>query len=255
MTMLSSVRKKLRPVKKFGRKLLVKILELPYRFKRPDRGSAEWLTRTEIIYGGLVDDVARLKVSSLDQRSDEELAFGGMTGGDRMLHNGYAPVYAAYLVHFSKNKEHHLSLAEFGILKGTGLAIWCDLFPEARVIGLDIDPSHFKENLQFLTDLGAFELNKPEIHEYDQLKNGTSSLDNILKGQALDIVIDDGLHSVDSILMTWRSARPHLAEKFVYFIEDHAGLLDKCGEEFSSFDSRSYGEMTVITSGVPLPTE
>ena len=65
-----------------------------------------------------------------------------------------------------------LIIAEFGILKGTGLAIWCDLFPDARVIGLDIDLGHFEENRSTLERRGAFKQNKPELHEYDQLVPG-----------------------------------------------------------------------------------
>ena len=91
----------------------------------------------------------------------------GMTGGDRMLHHGYGPTYARYLRPFLGGRN--LTVAEFGILKGTGLAIWCDLFTDARVIGLDIDLGHFEENRSRLARRGAFKQNRPELHEYDQL--------------------------------------------------------------------------------------
>ena len=64
-----------------------------------------------------------------------------MRGGDRMLFNGYAKDYSRYLKSFDCDRR--LIVAEFGILRGNGLAIWCDLFPNARVLGFDIDTSHF----------------------------------------------------------------------------------------------------------------
>ena len=81
-------------------------------------------------------NVARRRVSPRDERTAEQLAFGGMTGGDRMLHHGYGPTYARYLRPFLGG--WNLTVAEFGILKGTGLAMWCDLFPDARVILRDV---------------------------------------------------------------------------------------------------------------------
>jgi hypothetical protein len=190
----------------------------------------------------------RQKVSPLDGRTQAQLKFGGMTGGDRMLHNGYGPVYARYLERFLDNRS--IRLAEFGILKGTGLAIWCDLFPDAQVFGLDIDPSHFEANRADLARRGAFKANLPEVHEYDQLVESNEKLSHILRGQSLDIVIDDGLHSVEAIVKTWRSVKPHLSSTFVYFIEDYSGLLDQCDSEFEGFDRRRYGPMTVVSANI-----
>jgi hypothetical protein len=252
MKIVERLRVALRPVRRIFNQARVKLIELPYRLKSPMQGSPEWLIKKEVFYGGLVTDVARQKVSPLDTRSKTELAFWGMSGGDRMLHQGYASIYTRYLTPFLNTGEG--TLAEFGILKGTGLAIWCDLFPYARILGLDIDPTHFESNRAALMRRGAFKRNQPEIYEYDQLLDGDQQLSIMLKGRTLDIVIDDGLHSVESILMTWRSVRPHLSPRFVYFIEDHACLLDTCGKEFNGFDARAFGLMTVISAGISLPS-
>jgi len=225
-------------------------MELPYLLRRPLIGSAEWLIRSEIAYGGYVTDVVRRRVSPLDGRSLEQLAFGGMTGGDRMLHHGYGPTYARYLKPLLASKG--LTIGEFGILKGTGLAIWCDLFPDARVIGFDIDLGHFEENRNALVGRGAFTCNQPELHEYDQLIDGKEHLRTILRGRTFDVVIDDGLHSRESIMTTWRSVAPHLSTQFVYFIEDFEGLLDVCSTEFAPFDCSAIGMMTVISRHVAV---
>jgi hypothetical protein len=58
-------------------------------------GTDAWLITTEIKYGGMVADVPRNKVSPKDPRTREQLKCGGMIGGDRMLHNGYAKKYGS----------------------------------------------------------------------------------------------------------------------------------------------------------------
>jgi hypothetical protein len=229
--------------------LMIRLFEMPYLFKAPVPGSPDWLTRTEIIYGGLVTDVPRRKVSPLDSRTKQQLMFGGMTGGDRMLHHGYAAIYATFLQPFLRCREP--AVAEFGVLKGTGLAIWCDLFPHGHVLGFDIDPTHYEANKEELLRRGAFSVNSPEVFEFDQLSGDEEMLARILKGRTLDIVIDDGLHSVDAIVTTWRSVRPHLSSAFVYFIEDFANLLEQCGDEFEGYERRSFGMMTVIRGAPP----
>jgi hypothetical protein len=247
MSAYAAIRKALRPIKRIANDARTRFVELPYLLRRPSRGTPDWLIRSEVAYGGLITGVARRKVSPLDPRSPADLAFGGMTGGDRMLHHGYAKIYAHYLGPFLD--AENLTLAEFGILTGTGLAIWCDLFPTARVLGLDIDPAYFNANRAALVRRGAFARNSPEVHEYDQLADGSDRL--VLAGKTLDIVIDDGLHSLEAIVRTWQSVRPYLSQRFVYFIEDYDGLLDQCRAEFSGFDCSSFGMMTVISAGVP----
>ncbi len=243
-----SLRKHLRPVKRIFNWLSIRLAELPYKFKKPERGSVGWLIKTEVKYGGFISDVPRRKVSPLDARTAEALNQGGMIGGDRMLHHKYAPTYAQFLKPFLN--QNKLRCAEFGILKGTGLAIWCDLFPDARVIGFDIDPAYFEANRENLRKLGAFSENSPEIYFYDQLVDGRDILAKVFDQETLDVVIDDGLHSLEAIIKTWRTVRPFLSQRFVYFVEDYPGLLEQSGTEFASFECKELGMMTVIYSGI-----
>lgn len=250
MSAIRAIRKTLRPVRRFAQAAHTRLLELPYLMRKPQVGSVDWLIRGEVAFGGYTTDVARRRVSPVDGRTKEQLAYGGMTGGDRMLHNGYGSTYARYLAPFLDDRD--LTVAEFGILKGTGLAIWCDLFPSARVIGFDIDLEHFEENRAALVKRGAFKTNVPELHEYDQLLHGSDQLGRVLTGKTFDIVIDDGLHSTQSIVTTWRSVRPHLSERFVYFIEDYEGLPDVCGAEFDGYNTHAVGMMTVVSRGISV---
>lgn len=208
-------------------------------------GTAPWLIGTEIKYGGLVTGVPRGRVSPQDPRSPAQLKVGGMIGGDRMLHHGYAAKYAQYLRPFIASRRR-LTLAEFGILKGTGLAR-TELFPSSRILGFDIDLDHFGNNLAQLKGRGAFAKSTPELHEYDQFVPNSEYLSSILAGDKIDICIDDGFHSHKSILTTLDSVLPSLAEQFVYFIEDNKQVWKAVSDRYPDFVVDSCGQLTVVT--------
>ncbi len=140
-----------------------------------------------------------------------------------------------------------MTLVECGILKGTGLAIWCDLFPEGRVIGLDIDLGHTKTNMENLVARGAFRSNRPELYEFDQFADNEDYLESILQGDSIDIFIDDGFHSVESILCTMKSAKKHLADQFVYVVEDNKDVHKHIRETYPEFSVESHGELTIVS--------
>lgn len=202
------------------------------------------LISLEIKYGGLITNIPRNKVSPLDPRPKDEIKTGGMTGGDRMLNHGYAQKYAENLLLFSKRKK--ITIMEIGILKGTGLAIWCDLFKNSKIIGLDIDISHFKRNFKHLKKIGAFTKNTPQIFEFDQLKNNQKYLQKILGKRKIDVCIDDGLHSNKSNLNTFKNIKPYLSNDFVYFIEDNKQSYKKIKKKYPNLEINNFGELTVI---------
>lgn len=208
-------------------------------------GSKEWLIGAELKYGGLQVKVPRNKVSPSDPRSEEQINRGGMTGGDRMLHHGYAAKYSEHLQRFVK-QERALNVAEFGILRGNGLAVWCDLFVGGRVLGFDIDLGHTKGNMENLKALGAFRENQPELHEYDQFEDNIEYLGGILKDDKIDICIDDGFHSNESILKTMESVLPYLAEDAVYFIEDNKHVHEEIAKLYPHLSIDHFDELTVL---------
>lgn len=207
---------------------------------------ARLLQEKEKQYGGIITDVPRIKVSPHDPRTDEQLKTGGMIGGDRMSHHGYAESYARHLSHFLSS-EKRLTIIEVGILTGVGLAVWCDLFPDARVIGLDIDLGHVEKNMENLKALGAFSYNKPELFEFDQfVVENQGNLKRILGEDKADVVIDDGFHSEESIMTTLRNLRPFLSNDSVYFVEDNDSVLGGIKTELPDALVEGSGELTVI---------
>jgi hypothetical protein len=199
-------------------------------------GSWQWLGLTEKRYGGF-------KVGA---------ASGKNRGGDRMspFFHGYGAAYEEFLKQLLARREDRLTIMEVGILNGSGLAIWCDLFPNSRIIGLDIDLSNFKSNRPLLEAAGAFSVNEPEVHGFDQLdpEKAARIVSEVLGGEKLDMAIDDGLHTMESIKVTLHALLPHLARPFVYFIEDNFDTFDVLAGTYPQFRWAQRGEMVVVRS-------
>ncbi|WP_016957097.1 class I SAM-dependent methyltransferase [Catenovulum agarivorans] len=216
-----------------------------HQLPNAELGGKAWLIGSELKYGGIQTGVPRIKVSPHDKRSKVQLQKGGMIGGDRMLHHGYASMYAKYLKNYLG--RDNLLLVEIGILKGNGLAMWCDLFKSARIMGFDIDLSHTLNNMDNLKALGAFKSKQPELNEFDQYADNQAYLASLLDGQKINICIDDGCHTDEAILQTLHSVLPHLADDAVYIIEDNRYAHIKIAEQFPMFEIAHKGQLTVLT--------
>jgi hypothetical protein len=186
--------------------------------KSPKKGSKLWLIYKENYYGGFVANIRRNVTSDQDERNLENSSHR-YTGGDRMFHHNYAKYYSNKLKNFLNKK---ICLCEVGILRGSGLAVWSDLFPDSRIIGLDIDLTHFYNNLSYLKYKNAFSLKDPELYIFDQFKSNNKKIKSFLNGDKINVVIDDGHHSDESILQTFKSFLPFLDSNFVYFIESRS---------------------------------
>ena len=198
-----------------------------------------FLIEKEKHYGGLVQGV-KCDCSA----SHPNGRIRNCQGGDRMSgrYHNYAPIYAKYLQPYLNNDN--IVLAEVGILKGSGCAIWSELFKNGRIIGLDYDLSNIKNNMKFLKSKGAFSNNNLELHNFDSYK---PKIKKILNGDTIDIFIDDGPHTDKAILPTLEEIVPHLSKKFVCFIEDNANVHHKIRKNHSKFKVINDGQMTIIT--------
>ena len=205
-------------------------------------GTPKWLIESEIKYGGKIIGVPTQN-SPLDPVGSKTLA----SGGDRMLHHGYAVHYAKFLDSYVQNRDQRIVICEVGVLEGTGLAIWCDLFPNARCIGLDIDLSNIQRNMDKLRSRGAFSKNSPELLEFDQLVYCADYVKENLNGDRIDVFADDGNHSEKAIMTTLKSVAPYLNEQFVYFVEDNWDIHKIIKEEYPQWVVRSDCGFTVIT--------
>ena len=138
----------------------------------------------------------------------------GNAGGDKMGpdRNGYADVYAEVLSGLSPS-----TVVELGVFQGVSLAMWCDLFPDAHVVGLDLDFGRFDEHLPFLTNQGAFSLSNPSLVKFDAYSDRPPTVDMI------DLFVDDGPHTETAIRNAISLFGPLMSPDGVYVVEDFDG--------------------------------
>lgn len=150
------------------------------------------------------------------------------TGGDRCCVNNYDKIYNRYL---PKNPK---VVVEIGAFTGTGLRVFSDYYPNARIIGLDICP-------EIVKDPG-----RAEVHYFDQ--RDPKGLDKILNGDKIDVVIDDGLHRAFSMVNTYNYFREYLNDDAVYFIEDVSPQSNEMSDYIYDCEQfRPYGRIAVVT--------
>ena len=130
--------------------------------------------------------------------------FNSCQGGDFYLW-GYDKIYSKYLKNIKNEK---VKICEIGILEGHKLLIMSNYFTNCELYGYDIDISYFKYfNETF----------KKKIKNIQKI-NSTNSNEtkNIL--ETFDIIIDDGDHRPNSILLTFNNFYSKLNDNGIYII-------------------------------------
>ena len=127
----------------------------------------------------------------------------------------YFPIYEK---HFAPIRNKPIKILEIGILNGGSLEMWRYYFPEATIVGIDINPlckEHEQERINV------------RIGDQTDEKFLQSLIDEF---GTFDLIIDDGSHHVAHVNKTFQFLFPKLADDGIYFIEDtHAAYWDSHG--------------------------
>lgn len=130
---------------------------------------------------------------------------------DKVQH-GYLDVYYEY---FSRFREKEINILEIGVYNGASMFAWREFFPNANIIGVDIE-----DKTPIFNRLSG----KKEFFRGDQgdQKFVTYICETILSktGTGLDIVIDDGSHFQYDIMVSLGYIFPYVNSSGVYVIED-----------------------------------
>jgi SAM-dependent methyltransferase len=126
--------------------------------------------------------------------------------------NGYMPTYYRLAAELGPNAD----VCEIGVQNGYGLEMWRTLFPEGRVVGVDIDP----------------EARWPEGCERIVCDQASLELPEKLDG-SFDLIVDDASHIGSLTAITFRNLWPLVKPGRYYVIEDW-GVGFK---SFKGFDS------------------
>ena len=123
---------------------------------------------------------------------------------DKMLH-----YFDAYHRHFARFRGTRCTLVEIGVYHGGSLQMWRHyLGPQARIIGVDVNP-----RCKSLEEEGI------EIVIGDQADPAFLARLREL-APAIDILLDDGGHTMQQQLVTFTGMLPHLQPDGVYLCED-----------------------------------
>jgi hypothetical protein len=131
----------------------------------------------------------------------------------------YIPIYERY---FARFRDRPINMLEIGIQHGGGLHMWHQYFhPQSRIHGVDINPRCVVPDLPNVTATIGDQAD-PEFWK-----------DLLPKLGPLDIVIDDGGHTMDQQIVSFYEIYPTMAPRAVYLVEDtHTSIWR--GEYFDS---------------------
>jgi len=150
-------------------------------------------------------------------------------------HN-YTPIYNFY---FSEYREQPMKFLEVGFYHGASARMWQDYFSNAQLYFVDIKKSFFEVYGKGLSD-------RCHLHIADQSKSADLKkfLQNV--GGDFDVIIDDGGHTMDQQLITFKELFPYLKDGGIYVIEDlHTSYWKSYGGN-GTFEKPNAGPGTMI---------
>ena len=138
--------------------------------------------------------------------NDLEQYFVHNTG--RLIHK-WKHYFEIYDRHFSRFRNSDVHIVEFGVSHGGSLQMWKHYFgPHAKIFGIDINP-HCKQ----------FKDEQVEIFIGDQ--EDRKFLQELAKAiPRIDILIDDGGHTMKQQIHTFEELFPYIDSNGVYLCED-----------------------------------
>jgi len=141
-----------------------------------------------------------------DRVNDLERFFAENTG--RRMHK-WKHYFEIYDRHFSRFRGTDVHVLEIGVAHGGSLQMWKEYFgPRASICGVDMEPN-------------AKALEEPQVQILigDQA-NGDFLRSVVAAFPRIDILIDDGGHSMRQQEVTFKTLFPHVSDDGVYVCED-----------------------------------
>lgn len=134
----------------------------------------------------------------------DTLAIKHNTDKSSLFHN-YTKIYDLI---FSDYKNDPINFMEIGVLNGASIKMWSEYFPNAKIIGVDVDLNCKRfETANISVEIG----NQTDLTFLDTLLG---------KYKTIDIILDDGGHTWKQQKTTFIHLFPHLNNGGYYVIED-----------------------------------
>ncbi len=139
-------------------------------------------------------------------RSLEKIAYTLGTDKSSRIHN-YCVKYEKWLPF---NRLEPINILEIGVLQGHSLLTWREYYPNAKVIGIDINPeckNHENIDNNIFVEIGSQD--DPDFLKYVIDKFGP-----------FDMILDDGSHMNSHIIFSFLNLIDSLKSEGVYIVED-----------------------------------
>lgn len=136
----------------------------------------------------------------------------------RLIHKWHH-YFDIYHNHFSRFRGRSVTVLEIGVFKGGSLQMWKNYFgPNAEIYGVDIDPR-----------CKAMEEDQIQVYIGDQAdRSFLRKLGDEIG--PIDILIDDGGHTMTQQITTFEELYPYVSATGVYLIEDlHTSYMEEYG--------------------------
>ena len=164
------------------------------------------LLYARVVAAGLDTPAAAAIIGSDDPMNDLEKYFTENSGN--LIHK-WMHYFEIYDRHFSKYRGTDVHLVEFGVNHGGSLQMWADYFgPGARIYGIDINPGCT------VLEQGAIEILIGDQEDRAFLRSVAERIPRI------DILIDDGGHTMRQQIHTFEELFDHVDSHGVYLCED-----------------------------------
>ena len=123
---------------------------------------------------------------------------------DKYYIHSYMPIYDKLFQYY---RDENINVLEIGVQKGGSLYLWSKYFQNASVFGIDIEDSP-----DWLKDISNITTFKENAYS----RKGT----NLFDDKTLDILIDDGPHTLDSMKYIARNYLYKMKKYGIVIIED-----------------------------------
>lgn len=190
-------------------------------FGKSTIGSERWLIEKEKILSPSVVQIPAVFSKFEKLRSHELLNHGGDKFSAR--NHGYARTYSKVL----QSLPAKGAVLEVGVLTGISLGVWSQAKPHWKIFGLDLNLDRYHKNLIFLKSAGCFQDSNPTVLEFDCYRPDTDELVKHMFAQSItnfDLIIDDGPHTDEAILATFRELFPLVSTFGCYVVEDNLAV-------------------------------
>ena len=184
----------------------------------------------------------------MDQLSPGLDALGVQYGADKSsLDHDYLSFYERFL---QPLRLKPLKILEIGVFEGASLKVWEDYFPNASIVGADINPA-----------VRRFARARVKIEIVDQ-SNLQNLVDLAVKHGPFDLIVEDGSHLWEHQITTLRTLFPFVRNGGLYIVEDlqtnygalsanyRAGADQSCMEYLKSLVDLRVGDDQIDIGGV-----